>query len=71
MAAELAEQAVLFLGAAFDLDDQHGLGVERVAGMGEGLAGVDRGAVHEFQRHRDDAGGDDGIDAGAGDFVAS
>ena len=66
---ESAEQPVLFLGAAFDLDDQHGFGVERIAGVGERLAGVDRGAVHEFQRHRNDAGGDDRVDRGAGDFV--
>ena len=67
--AEAAEQIVLFLGAAFDLDDQHRLGVERIAGMGERLAGMDRGPVHEFQRHGDDAGGDDRIDTGAGDLV--
>ena len=66
---QAVEQIVLLGDAALDLDDQHGFGVQWVAGMGEGLAGVDGGAVHEFQRDGDNAGGDDGIDALAGDFV--
>ncbi len=63
------QQKVLFGRAAFHLDDQHGLGIQRVAGVGEGFAGVDRGAVHELECDRDNAGGNDGIDAGAGDLV--
>ena len=55
--ADAAEQKILFRVAALDLDDEHRLGVERIAGMGERLAGMDRRAVHEFERHRDDAGG--------------
>ncbi len=39
--------------------------------MGEGLAGMDRRLVHEFERDRDDARADDRIDAGAGDLVAA
>ena len=69
--AQAGEQCVLLGDAALHLDDQHRLGVERVAGMGERLAGVDRRAVHEFQRHRDDAGADDGVDTGAGDLVGA
>ena len=37
-----ASRAVLLGDAAFDLNDQQRLGVQRVAGVGEGLAGVDR-----------------------------
>ena len=66
---EASEQIVLFLGAAFHLDDQHRLGVERIAGVGERLAGVDRRPIHEFQRDGNDAGGDDRIDTGTGDLV--
>ena len=50
---------------ALDLDDQHRLDIERVAGLGEGLADLDGRAVHVFQRHRDDAGADDRGDARA------
>ena len=42
--------------AALDLDDQHRLRVEGIAGMGEGLAGMDAGLVHEFERDGDDPG---------------
>ena len=51
---------------ALDLDDQQRLDVERIAGMGEGLADLDRRAVHVLDRDRDDAGADDRGDAGAG-----
>ena len=71
IARHARQQIVLFGGAAFDLDDQHRLGIQRIAGMGERLAGMDRRPVHELQRHRNDAGGDDGIDAGAGDLVGA
>ena len=40
---------------ALDLDDQQRLDVERIAGMGEGLADLDRRPVHVFDRDRDDA----------------
>ena len=44
-----AAQHVVDLGVrALDLDDQHRLDVERVAGMGEILADLDRRAVHEL-----------------------
>ena len=33
---------------ALDLDDQQRLDVERIAGMGEGLADLDRRPVHVF-----------------------
>ena len=51
---------------ALDLDDQQRLDVERIAGMGEGLADLDRRPVHVFDRDRNDAGADDRRDAGAG-----
>ncbi len=52
--------------AALDLDDQHRLDVEGIAGMGEILGDMDRGLVHIFHRHRQDAGADDRGDALAG-----
>ena len=39
--------------------------------MGEGLAGMDGGAVHELQSDGNDTGGDDGIDAGTGHLVGA
>ena len=51
---------------ALDLDDQHRLDVEGIAGLGEGLADLDRLAVHVLHGDRDDAGGDDRGDALAG-----
>ncbi len=45
---------------ALDLDDQQRLDIHRVAGMGEGLADLDGGLVHELHRDRDDARADDG-----------
>ena len=62
------EQSVDLVLGAFDLDDEQRFHVEGVAGAGEILADLDRGLVHEFDRHRDDAGGDDAGDAGAGGF---
>ena len=62
---DAAEHVVDFLVGSLDLDDQHRLDVERIACMGEGLADLDRRAVHIFKRHRNDAGGDDRRDAGA------
>ncbi len=44
---------------ALDLDDQQRFDVERIAGLGEGLADMDRGLVHELDGDRNDAGGDD------------
>ena len=44
---------------AVELDDQQGLGVERIAGVDEGLGRVDRRAVHHLHPARDDAGADD------------
>ena len=67
---DAVEKIILFGGAAFDLDDQHGFGIQRVAGVGEGLAGVDAGFVHEFEGDRNDAGGDDGVDGRTRDFGA-
>ena len=57
------EQVVDLLVRAFDLDDQQRLDVERIAGMGEGLADLDRRPVHELDGDRNDAGADDGGDA--------
>ena len=68
---DAAEQVVDLGLRALDLDDQHRLDVERVAGMGEGLADLDRRPVHVFDRDRDDAGADDGGDAGARRLGAS
>ena len=47
------------------LDDEQRLHVERVAGMGEGLADLDRRPVHVFDRNRDDPRADDRRDARA------
>ena len=62
---DLLEQRVDLVLRALHLDDQQRLDVERIAGLDEMLADMDGGAVHEFERHGDDAGGDDGGDAGA------
>ena len=43
---------VHFYGRSLDFDDQHGGDIERIAGLGEGLADLDGGLVHEFHRHR-------------------
>ena len=51
--------------APLDLDDQHRLDVERIAGVGEVLADRDRRPVHVFHRHRHDARADDRRDAAA------
>ena len=40
---------------ALDLDDEQRLDVERIAGVGEGLADLDRRPVHVLDRDRDDA----------------
>ena len=50
-------------GEALDLDDQQRLDVERVAGLGVGLADGDRRLVHELDGDGDDARRDDGGDA--------
>ena len=44
---------------AVDLDEQHGGGVGRKAGVHVGLDHLDDGGVHHLQGGRDDAGGDD------------
>jgi hypothetical protein len=51
---------------AFDLDDQQRLDIHGITGLGEGLADLDGGLVHEFDGDRDDARADDVGDAGAG-----
>src|SRR5262249_32670410 len=51
---------------AFHLHDQQRRHIERIAGLGEVLADVDRRLVHEFDGHRYDASSDDGGDALAG-----
>ena len=51
---------------ALDLDDQQRLDIHRVAGMGKGLADLDRRLVHELDGDRDDARADDVGDTGAG-----
>ena len=63
MSTMRAEQVVHLGVRALDLDDQQGLDIERIAGMGEGLADLDGRLVHEFDRDRDDARADDGGDA--------
>ena len=55
----------LVLGA-FDLDDEQRFDVERIAGLGVGLADGDRRPVHELDGHGNDARADDGGDALAG-----
>ena len=47
---------------ALDLDDEERRRIERVSGMGEGLADLDRLVIHIFHCHGDDPGGDDGRD---------
>ena len=59
------EQAGDLLLGAFDLDDQQRLDVERIAGLGEGLADLDRRLVHVLDGDGNDARGDDGGDAAA------
>ncbi len=51
---------------ALDLDDQERLDIQRIAGLGEGLADFDGRLVHEFDGDGDDAGADDLGHAGAG-----
>ena len=53
---------------AVELDDQERLDVERIAGVDEGLGGVDRGLVHHLHAAGDDAGADDPRHAFAGGF---
>ncbi len=53
--AQPPQQIILLFRAALDFDDQHRLRIQRIAGMREILAGVDRRTVHELQRHRNDA----------------
>ena len=55
----------LVLGA-LDLDDEQRFDVERIAGLGEGLAHRDGRPVHVLDGDRDDARADDGGDALAG-----
>ncbi len=49
-----------FLGRALDLNDQQSLDVERIAGLGESLAHLDGGLVHELDGNRNDTGRNDG-----------
>ena len=59
------EKRVDLVVGALDLDDEERLDVERIARGDEMLADVNRGPVHEFERDRNDAGGDDRGDASA------
>ena len=59
------EQLIDLVLGALDLDDQQRLDIEGVAGIGEVLADMDRGPVHELDRHGDDARSDDRGHAGA------
>ena len=52
--------------AAVEFDDQQGLGVERIAGVDEGLRRLDGELVHHLHAAGNDAGGDDRGDAFAG-----
>jgi hypothetical protein len=60
-----------FLVYAIDLAQQQRLAVERIAGVDEGLGGLDGEAVHHLQTGGNDAGGDDVADRGAslGDVI--
>ena len=60
---DLGELRLHFGFRTFDLDDQHRLDVERIAGMGEAFADFDRELVHIFHRDGDEAGADDRGDA--------
>ena len=66
---DAGQQIILLGSAAFDLDDQHRLGIQRIAGMGERLAGVNCRTVHEFKCNRNNTGRYDPIHARTGDFV--
>jgi hypothetical protein len=63
---DLLQHRVHLVVRALDLDDQQRLDIHRIAGMGEGLADVDRRLVHEFDGDRNDAVADDVGDAGPG-----
>ena len=54
------EQVGDLLVGALHLHDQQRLHVGGIAGLGERLAHLDRGLVHELDGDGDDAGGDDG-----------
>ena len=71
MSVMTAEQIGDLLVGALHLDDQQRLDVERIAGLGERLADVDRRPVHELDGHGDDARADDGGDALAGSLAGS
>ena len=63
---DAGEHVLAFLVGALDLDDEHRLGIARVAGLREILGDQDRLAVHVFHGDRDDAGRDDRRRAGPG-----
>ena len=65
---DAAEQNADLVFRAFDLDDQQGFNIERITGSGESFADFDRGSVHVFDRHRNDAGRDDRGNATARSF---
>src|SRR6185437_13080868 len=56
---DAAEQDADFAFRAFDLDDQQGFDIQRIASPSEGFADFDCRPVHVFDGDRDDAGGDD------------
>ena len=63
---DVAQQAGDLVLEALDLDDQQRLDVERIAGLGVGLAHGDGRLVHVLDGDGDDARADDGGDALAG-----
>ena len=60
----LVEKRVDLVLGPLHLDDEERLDVKRIARGDEMLAHVNRGPVHELERDGNDAGGDDGGDAG-------
>ena len=61
--ADPLEKGVDLVLRPLHLDNEERLDVERIAGLDEMLADMDGGAVHELDRHGNDAGGDDTSDA--------
>ena len=56
---ELDELRVDVGGLAFELDEQHRRGVERIAGVDRGLGRLDRQVVHDLHRAGQQPGADD------------
>jgi len=68
-AAHRLDQVRDFRLGSVQLDDQQALDIQRIAGVAEGLGGVNGVAVHHLQPARDDAGADDPGNASPGVFV--